>query len=238
MTKKIYKLFTPEIKAIDPEAGIYEAMISTEDVDRDGDIMKATGASISDYMKNPVVLFGHNYRDATAVVGKALSIEKIDGQGIKARWQFADKETSEDADLVRRLWAGGFLNATSIGFIPEEWEKRETDEGEELERGRVYTEWELLEFSIVPVPANQSALRLAVKTLVDWQTNAINYLGTEWEPQEYNEGEPAPDIDDPDPDPEDEPNTDDPPHDESEDLTDQELGELQEQYDELLEVLP
>lgn len=224
MTEKIYKLFTPEIKAIDPEAGIYEAMISTEDVDRDGDIMKAMGAIIDDYMKNPVVLFGHNYRDATAVVGKALEIKKIEGQGIRARWQFADKETSEDADLVRRLWAGGFLNATSIGFIPDEWDKRTDSEGEELQRGRVYTEWQLLEFSIVPVPANQSALRLAIKALSEEQ-------------EEYNEDEPVPDIEK-DPDSEDEPNTDDPSHDESEDLTDQELDELQEQFDDLLEVLP
>jgi HK97 family phage prohead protease len=165
MEKKIYKTFNVDSKAVDADKGIYEALISTEDVDRDKDVMVADGAEIGSYLKNPVVLFGHNYRDAKAVVGKALEIVKIAGQGIKAVFQFASKEVSEDADLVRRLWAGGFLNATSIGFIPEEWEERKDEEGEKLQRGTKFNKWELLEFSIVPVPANQNALRLAMKSI-------------------------------------------------------------------------
>jgi HK97 family phage prohead protease len=161
--QKIYKIFNVESRAIDPEAGIYEAMISTEDVDRDGDVMVAAGAQTVNYLKNPIVLVGHNYRDPQAVVGKTLEMEIITGRGIRARWQFAGKEVNENADLVRRLWAGGFLNATSIGFIPKKSEPRTTDEGEPLRTGRKFTEWELLEYSIISVPANQNALRLAIK---------------------------------------------------------------------------
>lgn len=164
MAEMLRKTFTVESKAIDPEAGIYEAMISTESIDRDGDILLASGADVANYIRNPVVLFGHNYSEVEAVVGKTLRLEQIDGKGIKARWQFAPKEVSEDADRVRRLWAGGFLNATSVGFMPKSFQQRQSDDGQEV-RGRVYDDWELLEFSIVPVPANQDALRLAAKSL-------------------------------------------------------------------------
>jgi len=54
------------------------------------------------------------------------------------------------------LWAGGWVKAASIGFAPITWE--ENDEG-----GWTFTEWELLEWSLVPVPANQEALRRMVK---------------------------------------------------------------------------
>lgn len=158
-----------ESKTIDEEAGIYEAYISTEVVDRDGDIVVAAGADVSNYEKNPVVLFGHRYNDPQAVVGKALEIVKEEGKGIRAKWQFAPLGTSVGADAVRRLWANGFLNATSIGFmVPDGGTEdivAEGDEGETRRTGIRFNEWELLEFSIVPVPANQDALRLAIKEI-------------------------------------------------------------------------
>lgn len=173
---KQHKLFdVATTKALDAENGIYEAMISTESVDRDGDVLEATGADIVSYLKNPVVLFGHNYWDANAVVGKAVEVEVIPGSGVRAVFEFAGEDVSADAALVKRLWAGGYLNAISVGFIPLEWEKRKSADGEELERGYTITGWELLEFSIVPVPANQDALRLDLKAL---QTNSQSMGGS------------------------------------------------------------
>lgn len=154
------KFYYPQVKAIDADQGIYEAMITTEVVDRDDEIMLVDGARLDNYLKNPIVLFGHNYTTAEAVVGRTLEINKISNKGIRARFQFAD-EVSEQAALVKRLWAGGFLNAVSIGFVPYQHEYRDID-GKNV---RVYTDWELLEFSIVPVPANQEALRMALKAL-------------------------------------------------------------------------
>ncbi len=160
----IRKTYTVDCKAVDADAGIFEAMISTEERDRDGDILMASGAQLESFLKNPVVLFAHSYHDAADVVGKALEVEPIPGLGVRARWQFVDRGVSENADMVRGLWAGGFLNATSIGFIPHEsTEIKNEDNGRTT--GKLITDWELLEFSIVVVPSNQSALRLAVKTL-------------------------------------------------------------------------
>jgi len=171
----IRKTFAVERKTIDAEAGIFEAMISTEEVDRDGDVLRADGAELGNYMRNPVVLFGHRYNDVDAVVGKALEVTAISGQGIRARFQFAGSDVNPKAETVRQLWAGEFLNATSVGFVPKQTSERGAD-GEK--RGLEFKRWELLEFSIVPVPSNQSALRLAVKSFDDFLSTAVRQSDT------------------------------------------------------------
>lgn len=160
--KIVRKTFIVERKTIDAEAGIYEAMVSTESVDRDGDVLRADGVELDNYLRNPVVLFGHQYNSAEAVVGKALEVTAIPGKGIRARFQFAPADANPNAERVRRLWAGEFLNATSVGFIPKEARDLEASNGR---RGLEFKRWEMLEFSIVPIPSNQDALRLALKAL-------------------------------------------------------------------------
>jgi len=191
-----HKIYSVETKTVDDEAGIYEALISTEAVDRDGDIVVADGADIKNYMKNPVVLWAHDYRSLP--VAKALKIEVMERIGIKATFQFPEPGTSEQADAVRKLWAGGFLNATSIGFIPKEWENREGDEdADDYLYPMKINKWELLEFSIVPVPANQEALRLGAKLM------GMKLQGRNEIPKPQKTVEPT------NPEPEAEPNTDD-----------------------------
>jgi len=191
--EKVYKTFEVEKKTIDADAGIYEAWISTEAVDRDNDIIKAEGAILDNYRKNPVVLFGHNYRDVEAVVGKTLEVEAVPEKGVRARFQFTPKGDNPKADIAHRLWAGGFLNATSVGFNPLEYEKRKDEDGEFLDYGYLFNSWELLEFSIVPVPANQDALRLAIKEVENEIFDMDNpYLRNEQKEifEAYNESEP------------------------------------------------
>jgi len=137
---------------IDAEEGIYEAVITTSAMDRQGEIVIATGMRADDYMKNPIVLFAHDYEEPPVAKTLELSVRE---DAVVARFQFPEEGTSARADEIHRLWDGGFLNAVSIGFIPLRWaEKAATP---------TVAEWELLEFSIVPVPANQEALRLMLE---------------------------------------------------------------------------
>lgn len=182
MSDLIRKTYEIQRKTIDEEAGIYEAMISTEKLDRQGDIVVADGGDVKNYLRNPVVLFGHRYDDPERVVGRSLEIETISKKGIRSRFEFAPWGTSIGADVTRRLWGSGFLNATSIGFNPNWKEAIPIDaNGEEIPEdqrgdamdtffrsgGLKFKEWELLEFSLVPVPANQDALRLAVRGAIE-----------------------------------------------------------------------
>ena len=121
-------------------------VISTGGVDRDNDTVDAKGWQLDNYRANPVVLWAHDYKQLP--LGKALSVG-VEGGNLVATAEFADHEM---ANTVLRMIDGGFLRATSVGFKP----KKAVDN---VERGGVdFKEQELLEFSIVPVPANPQAL--------------------------------------------------------------------------------
>ena len=138
--------------------------ISKEVVDRDGDILRASGVDFSNYMKNPVFLSFHNSREFP--LGKVTRFW-VEGNEVKAIVYFPTLEelstdpnnASEKAKLVDftyHCYKTGMLNAVSVGFIPFEW--IETDNGYDI------LKWELLEFSAVAVPANQDAIAQAVKS--------------------------------------------------------------------------
>lgn len=152
MESMIRKIYSSEVK----EAGdrTLEFTISTEDIDRDEECIKAEGWNLTNYLKNPVVLWAHQYDEPP--VGKAVYIAPKDGK-LVSRVLFADKETYPFADTVYRLCKGGFLSATSVGFQPNDWEIGQ----KEGDPKKTYLKQELLEFSIVPVPSNPNALQNA-----------------------------------------------------------------------------
>lgn len=116
---------------------------SDSSIDRDGDSLTQNNWDLTNYMLNPVVLADHDYQ-VRSVVAKSLSIG-VDGDKLMFEPSFADAETSPFADMTYRLLLGGYLNTCSVGFI---------DNGSTKE---------LLEVSIVAVPANPNAIVLAVK---------------------------------------------------------------------------
>lgn len=154
--KKIYKEMNVEVKEIEGEDRTLEFTITTETKDRDKDTISSDGWILDNFLKNPVVLWAHKY-DQPAV-GKALEVRK-DGNGLKSRVEFATADIYPFADQVYKLYKNGYMKAVSVGFIPIEWE-------ENKEGGYNFKKQELLEFSLVPVPANPEALvSLAVKGL-------------------------------------------------------------------------
>lgn len=141
--------------------------ISKEVVDRDGDILRASGVDFTNYMKNPVFLSFHNSREFP--LGKVTKFW-VEGNSVKADVYFPTieelstnpEQASEKAKLVDftyNCYKTGMLNAVSVGFIPLEWI--------ETENGFDILKWELLEFSAVAVPANQDAIAEAVKSFGD-----------------------------------------------------------------------
>jgi HK97 family phage prohead protease len=126
---------------------IYRITASTDDVDRQDEVIRpdAFKGSLDSYLvKNPVILFGHRWGEPP--VGKAVA-GRVREHSLELDIVFAETQFAKE---VRSLVDGGFLNASSVGFIPKTWE---TDP----EGRRVYTDVELLELSIVPIPANAYA---------------------------------------------------------------------------------
>jgi HK97 family phage prohead protease len=147
-----------ETKDIDEKQGIVAAMISTGGVDRDSEVV-VPGAfkdSIPDFMKNPVVLWAHGHADPP--IGKAIEMEDTP-EGLRAVTQFAVKE-SPFAKMIFDLYAGGFLRAWSVGFIPKEYSEDAVADGQ---KGITHLKGELFEYSAVPVPSNREALTQMVK---------------------------------------------------------------------------
>lgn len=162
MLEKQFRTFVATKESTD-EDNTAIAAISTDTIDRDKEVMLPKGVDFENYNKNPVVLWVHDYSGTP--VGKTQWV-KQGRKYIKAKWEWADTEKAQE---IKQLWDGGFLNAVSVGFIVSKSHEPTPDEikktPEWAEVLLVIDEWELLEFSIVPVPANPAALVAAVKEL-------------------------------------------------------------------------
>lgn len=138
-----------EVKEAEGESRTLVIRISTGSRDRDRDTIDPAGWRLLNYRKNPVVLYGHDYRSLP--IGQDTGITQ-DELGLLARPKFAERDLSPFADTVYRMLLAGYLRAASVGMNPLVWEWNEQ------ERGVDYKQQELLEYSIVPVPANPEAL--------------------------------------------------------------------------------
>jgi HK97 family phage prohead protease len=130
------------------ENGTFEVIVATNDTDRHGETINIEGVDISNYKKNPIVLFSHNWHELP--IGKATSIEKRDGQ-IVAKGVFAPESANPMAQKVRKMHDSGMIKTVSIGLFVEEFDRDE----------REIKESEMVEFSFVPIPANPEAMVMA-----------------------------------------------------------------------------
>ena len=128
--------------------GTYSFTITTPAVDRVGDSVEPLGGDFRAYKQNPVVLYGHDYDELP--VGRVEAFD-VTAQGVVARVRFAS-EIDEFAARVERYVGAGFLKTVSIGFRVLELEPMPEGRGYRIKR------WEMLELSVVPVPANSEAL--------------------------------------------------------------------------------
>jgi HK97 family phage prohead protease len=149
------KVVSTEVKAVDEESRTITFVMSSEDVDRDGDIIRVDGWKLDAFRQNPVFLVFHDQRQFP--IGR---VEDIRGEGTQllGTVRFAEKGTYEVADVAYELYRQGIMNAVSVGFRGLEWEPREDDDG------LIFTSQELFELSAVPVPANPAAVAVAQKS--------------------------------------------------------------------------
>src|SRR5262245_38614521 len=122
---------------------------STPDVDRDNDVILDDAWNVESYLRNPVILAAHDYgrlpvARATRVTLAPLTVDV----------QFPPEGTSAASDEAYALVAGGYVRAVSVGFKPLEGGATYDYQRD----GTTFTKVELLEVSLVAVPANPSAL--------------------------------------------------------------------------------
>lgn len=142
--------------------------ISTEDIDRDYEVVIAKGMDDSHFQMNPIVTLQHHYWQPP--VGKSLWRKRSkDGNrvGIKAKTQYPQRPESWPAgvewpsDCAFTLVQAGLLLGKSIGFIPLA-SHSPTDEEVKVNKWdkvrRVIDKWLLLEYACVFIPAQQNAI--------------------------------------------------------------------------------
>lgn len=125
----------------------FKVVASDETVDRVWESIKIDGRDLKNYLKNPIILFGHKYNDMDDVVWKATKIY-VENNALIVEWIFAGTKSWQQ---LRQLYEEWILKTVSVWFIVKE---------RDASNSKIITKAELLELSFVPVPCNPNALSL------------------------------------------------------------------------------
>lgn len=137
------------------EKSVTSFIMSTPTVDRMGDTIDPLGWDLSNFNKNPIALFNHCY---DMPIGKWANV-RVENNQLIGDLELAAEGTSELVDTVRSLVEQRILSAVSVGFGAIDYEFG--DQGIEFKKQ------ELMECSLVSVPANPQALAIARSFGVD-----------------------------------------------------------------------
>ncbi|MCH8061813.1 MAG: hypothetical protein IH861_04860 [Chloroflexi bacterium] len=134
----------------------YEATIAANEKVRQPPDLEFEGLSTENYLRNPVVMWAHDSMGRSPSgglpIGRTLKLNRSQDGQIIAEFEFLDDDPF--AQRVKNAWDKGFLRAASISWIPVE----SVPIGDGRWRD---TKSDLLEWSIVSVPADPDALREA-----------------------------------------------------------------------------
>jgi HK97 family phage prohead protease/HK97 family phage major capsid protein len=147
VTEVIHKTHAAEVSGM-------EFVMSDETSDRMSDVIMSDGWDLEAFQKNPIALFGHR---SDFPIGKWKNL-RVENKQLRGHLEMAPEGTSQRIDEIRRLIDAGILKAVSVGFRPKEYEPLDK---ENPFSGYKFTKQELVETSLVSVPANPNALAVA-----------------------------------------------------------------------------
>lgn len=161
------RTFTPEIRKAEGEERKVTFVASDSTRDSAGTVLNQDGWDLDRFNKNGVIGYQHKVYGSWAdtdnpdnVIGKGRAY--VEGGRLMVDVDFEPKEINELAEKVYKKVLFGSLKAVSVGFLPVgdgHW-----GEGEESRKGGsptwYYDGQELLEVSVVNIPANPNAVRV------------------------------------------------------------------------------
>lgn len=135
--------------------GFHRFILSTPERDRYGTRVGTKSWKLDSFRANPVALWAHEKRRPS--IGLVPEIERGKDGRLVVAIQLDLKDRFVREEEIDRKLNDGFLRAVSAGFLVDEWEIVEEEDGEE---SLVFPEPELLEVSLVTVPGHQGALKM------------------------------------------------------------------------------
>lgn len=142
----------------------FDAVITSSKEDRDGDILESKGANVDSRMP---LLWQH---DCKQPIGRFLGVTHRDNEKVIGQFALADTELGRDALTLLKM---GALRI-SHGFKPLEFEPRKSSGGFHVKA------FEVVEASLVSVPANTDAVVTALNTgkfhspaIKSWAANLV-----------------------------------------------------------------
>ena len=159
------------------EENRYQVTIAANEGVRQPPDLDFDGMATENYERNPVVMWAHDVVGRSPSgglpVGRTLRLDKAADGRMVADFEFLSDDPF--AQRVKNAWDKGFLRAASVSWIPVESAPGEGGRWRD-------TRSDLLEWSIVAVPADPDALRESHRRLLD------EFLGDEVE-LDVNSGE-------------------------------------------------
>jgi len=168
------------------DAGGIVAKLTTNSVDRDGEVLIPQGMVSKDFEKNPVLFYNHEYDQP---IGKVTNLKRTD-DSVMGTLTFAQRPEDYVGEFfpsfVEALVRQGIVKGVSVGFVPEPSGARSATKADRMKFGekikRVFNRWKLLEVSIAPLPANQDALIQAVDKGLVTPVQVKSFLGVDIAP--------------------------------------------------------
>lgn len=167
----INKTFAQITKAAEGQATF---TASTDSADRYGDVIDQKSWNLESYKRNSVILLNH--RQDMLPIGRAKKVEIVDNQlQIEVEFDMGDQLGAEVARKINQ----GFLSAVSVGFTPQKSIARSDLPPDHVAylksgSGMYFQQCELLEVSVVTIPANSEAVaksfsieELALKQMIN-----------------------------------------------------------------------
>lgn len=159
------KKFHNGFEAFLPGENADVSVISVEEVDRDGEVVLADGLDFSQFQKNPVVTYNHNY--TIPPVGKSLWQKRVSNLW-KAKTQYARRPENhpKDAewfpDTIFHMVKDGMMSGKSIGGLKKTREATNDERVKYPGVKRIVEKALLFEYAVVPIGCCPSAITEAI----------------------------------------------------------------------------
>ena len=187
MEKKIFNIKV--LKDVTSDPRVLRFVASTNDIDRDGDIIDVDGWNLNEWQKNPVIMWAHDY--TLPPIAKGIRAERdirnnqlvIDARFPTISELAPEGNPSEHAKFIEtifQMYKTDCLNAVSVGCSYDKIDEN-TNTNPKYANCRYHVvKQTLMELSCCPIGSNPNALRSASanpnmeKSVVDMVVKAMN----------------------------------------------------------------